>query len=105
MSRNPISPLGPGAKKQSGAHPLGEIIHSTVSRERCGFQDVIGDFIREGRVFGLIVSHVVHNDLKFIMTSIGSLLTISISCASRHAERTNRSIPAEESRFIPAILL
>jgi hypothetical protein len=104
----PISPLGPGAKKQSGAHPLGEIIHSTVSRERCGFQDVIGDFIREGRVFGLIVSHVVHNNLKFIMTSIGFVSDNFYKLrfkTPRAAERTNRPIPAEESRFIRAILL
>jgi hypothetical protein len=89
----PISPLGPGAKKQSGAHPLGEIIRSTVSRECCVFQDVIGEFIREGGVLGLIVGRVVHNSLKFIMT-IWSFRAIS-----------NAALAAEENRFISAILL
>jgi hypothetical protein len=70
--------LGPGAKKQSGAHPLGKVIHSAISRGRRGFQDVIGNFKHQGRIFGLIAGHVVHNSLKFTMTSFVSFRAISI---------------------------
>src|SRR5262245_29277249 len=58
----------------------------------------------ERRVFGLIVSHVVHKQPQ-VYSDINRLVSgqflYGTSKTPRAAERTNRSIPAEESRFTP----